>query len=211
MACGEPPRSRACGPDRCEHFWNCLCKAGIPGADGAPSSSGPVAAESEKATGDGVPDMARIDMPSPPLLVGPAGPMPRSASHASGGSGAGRPVRDCDSGNLPAAPCRPARFTRIAPHRLALLAAGLVAVLGTADATEPRARDDAGPIWNWREHEAPRDTVQSREAEAGTAPSTAQARRDAEEVDRLYRDLTRCSPGAPLEGPSPPARREPGR
>jgi hypothetical protein len=73
---------------------------------------------------------------------------------------------------------------------------------GMAGSGEARAQTTAptrenGPVWNWREHAPQRDSTRLREEEAGTAPSAQQNNQEANEVDRLYRELIGRDSNAP--------------
>jgi hypothetical protein len=58
------------------------------------------------------------------------------------------------------------------------------------------APDRIGPEWNWRQHEPTQGITRHFERAEGVAPSLQEDRREAHDVDQLYRELMGRSPSA---------------
>jgi hypothetical protein len=76
------------------------------------------------------------------------------------------------------------------------LALGVLTLAGAATGQErgAPAPDRIGPEWNWHEHEPTQGVTRRIERAEGVAPSLQEDRRDAHDVDQLYRELMGRSP-----------------
>jgi hypothetical protein len=93
-------------------------------------------------------------------------------------------------------------FTAVVPVALLTLARPAGAQTRPADAQTPRREANT---WGWRDRQPDQTQVTRRERQAGIAPSPAQRKATARELQRIDRELTHGD-GPRLSAPEAPAR-----